>query len=264
MVFKKGGSVPRDTEFLYEGQPIEIVNQFNYLGVVFTCGGSLTSAHSTSAGQAQKAVYKLNKYLYKFTYISPKHKLDLFDKLVSPVLNYCSEVCGFVNDLSMERVHMQFCKKILGVKKSTQNDFIYGELGRVSFKTVHMYNIIKYWLKILRMDNKKYVYITYTMLKNDIERQENIRNWCSMLKDLLCSLGFVDAWIYQGVGDDKLFLYLVKQRLHDQFVQNWNTRLTNSSRAMFYRNIASFKFQPYLEYFTVHKFCQAQTRLRVS
>ena len=33
---------------------------------------------------------------------------------------------------------------------------------------------------------------------------------------------------------------------------------------MFYRNIASFKFQPYLEYFTVHKFCQALTRLRVS
>ena len=35
---------------------------------------------------------------------------------------------------------------------------------------------------------------------------------CSMLKDLLCSLGFVDAWVYQGVGNDKMF-YCFKQRL---------------------------------------------------
>ena len=125
---------------------------------------------------------------------------------MSPILNYCSEVCGFVNDLSIERVHLQFCKKILGVKKSTQNDFIYGELGRVSFKTVHLLNIIKYWLKILQLSSNKYVSISYAMLKDDLEQHENRRNWCSMLKDLLCSLGFVDAWVYKGVGNDNMFL----------------------------------------------------------
>jgi hypothetical protein len=45
-------------------------------------------------------------------------------------------VCGFAKDLTIERVHLQFCKKVLGVKKTTQNDFICGELGRFSFKTV--------------------------------------------------------------------------------------------------------------------------------
>ena len=34
-------------------------------------------------------------------------------------------------------------------------------------------------------------------------------NWCSLLKQLLQSLGFLDAWEYQTVGNSKLFLVLV-------------------------------------------------------
>ena len=66
--------------------PLEIVKRFKYLGVVFTVSGSFSEAQNTLAGQAQKAIFKLIKYLYKFTFISPKHKLDLFDKLVTPIL----------------------------------------------------------------------------------------------------------------------------------------------------------------------------------
>ena len=29
----------------------------------------------------------------------------------------------------------QFCKRLLGVKKSTQNNFVYGEFGRINFQT---------------------------------------------------------------------------------------------------------------------------------
>ena len=61
----------------------DIVKSFKYLGIVFTAGGSFSEAQSTLAGQAQKAVFKLNKYIYKFTFITPKHKLELFDKLIS-------------------------------------------------------------------------------------------------------------------------------------------------------------------------------------
>ena len=83
MVFRKGGTLPRNLGFYYNGVPLEIVKDFKYLGIVFT-GGSFSEAQSTLAGQAQKAIFKMNKYLYKFTFISPKHKLDLFDKLIAP------------------------------------------------------------------------------------------------------------------------------------------------------------------------------------
>ena len=52
--------------------------------------------------------------------------LELFDKVVSPVLNFGSDVWGFYKTSLVETVHFQFCKTHLGVKQSTQNDFIYG------------------------------------------------------------------------------------------------------------------------------------------
>ena len=46
------------------------------------------------SGQALKAIFKL---LYHFTELSPKHVLELFDKLITPILCYGSEVWGFSN-----------------------------------------------------------------------------------------------------------------------------------------------------------------------
>ena len=89
-------------------------------------------------------------------------------------------------------------------------------------------------------------------------------NWCSLLKQLLCNLGFYHVWLAQHVGYENIFLSIVTQRLNDNFVQNWNSRLRESSRAIFYRQISSFKFQPYLDNINVLKFCKALTQLRVS
>ena len=32
-------------------------------------------------------------------------------------------------------IHVSFCKQLLEIKTSTQNDFIYGELGRTDYYT---------------------------------------------------------------------------------------------------------------------------------
>ena len=127
-----------------------------------------------------------------------------------------------------------------------------------------MYKIIKYWLRILEMKQNKYVYIVYNLLKRDLELRPHKVNWCSNLKALLCSLGFYDAWLYQGVGDVEGFLKVVKQRLNDQFVQNWNSRLQQSSRARFYNTISIFRLQPYLDNVNIQKFSNALSRLRLS
>ena len=55
--------------FYYNGERLEYVKEFKYLGTVFTTGGSFAEAQNTLSGQAQKAIFKLNKYLYKFIYI---------------------------------------------------------------------------------------------------------------------------------------------------------------------------------------------------
>ena len=70
---------------------------------------------------------------------------------------------------SVESVHMQFCKNLLGVKQSTQNDFIYGELGRMSLKSHRYVSILRYWLKIVSLKENKYVKCIYKMMLSDIQ-----------------------------------------------------------------------------------------------
>ena len=264
MIFRGGGILPRDLKFYYNGIELAIVSSFSYLGIVFSTGGSFSECHKTLAGQALKAIFKLNRYLYNFTNITPRHKLELFDKLVTPILNYGSEVWGFAKAIQVERIHMSFCKQLLGVKTSTQNDFIYGELGRTDYYTKRIYIIIKYWFKVVYADERKYISQIYKVMLNDIRDNQNIKNWASLVKNTLANLGFLDVWLAQGVGDVSKFLTLLKQRLSDHFLQNWNYRLAESSRASFYRVIGTFKFQPYLDKVTTRKFRVALSKLRMS
>ena len=264
MVFRKGGALPRNLTFLYNGNQLEFVRSFKYLRIVFTAGGSFTETQNTLSGQAQKAIFKMNKYLYRFTFISPKHKLELFDKLVTPILNYGCEVWGFIQGNAIERVHLQFCKQLLGVKKTTQNDFVYGELGRTTLITKRYLYIVKYWFKILASEEQKYINIVYRMMLRDMELKPNAVNWASLVKHLLMSLGFYEVWLAQGVGDYKAFISVLKLRLSDNFIQNWHARLELSSRASFYTNVATFQLQPYLEKINIVKFQKAVSRLRVA
>ena len=113
LIFRKGGRLPNGLRFTYNGTEIEIVSKFSYLGIVFTSGGSCKEVQRTLAGQASKAIFVLNKYLYKFTFLKPSIILDLFDKLISPILNYGSEVWGFSKAPAIEAVHLNFCKNYL-------------------------------------------------------------------------------------------------------------------------------------------------------
>ena len=79
----------------------------------------------------------------------------------------------------------------------------------------------------------------------DIEENDRKINWALLVKRLFSNLGFYEVWLQQNVGDVKVFLSVVKERLQDNFIQNWNAELNESSRAVFNRQIASFQLSEY-------------------
>ena len=54
-------------------------------------------------------------------------------------------------------------------QKSTQNDFIFGELDRVSLQTSVFYTVINYWLKILENEQTMYVRYACQLMLSDLE-----------------------------------------------------------------------------------------------
>ena len=82
---------------------------------------------------------------------------------------------------------MHFCKKILGVKKSAKNVFVYGELGRTNYLSKRYIIIIKYWFKILRSPVNKYIKLVYNLMLHDLETLPNKVNWAALLRQLFMS-----------------------------------------------------------------------------
>ena len=60
-------------------------------------------------------------------------------------------------------MHLKFCKQLLGVKQSTQNYFVYGELGSYPLIVHRQYRIIKFRLKNLKGENRNFTMICYDM-----------------------------------------------------------------------------------------------------
>jgi hypothetical protein len=56
--------------------------------------------------------------------------LFLFDHMVTPIVTYGAELWGFEYNKNIEAVHIQCCKRLLGVKLSSPNSAVLGELGR--------------------------------------------------------------------------------------------------------------------------------------
>ena len=48
-------------------------------------------------------------------------QFKLFDTLILPILIYGCEIWGYENTKQLEKLHLQFCRNILGVRTTTPN-----------------------------------------------------------------------------------------------------------------------------------------------
>ena len=130
VVFRKRGRLYANEHWIYNDIGLEVVNDFNYLGVVFNYTGSFAMNQQTLSGKALKAMnVLLQKNVRSFDF-TPRTMYQLFDSFVASILSYCSEVWGYTKSKPLERIHLKYCKRILNVKPSTSNAGIYSELAR--------------------------------------------------------------------------------------------------------------------------------------
>ena len=161
MVFSRG-KLPRNLNFSLNGEKLEIVNGLNYLGIELSRTGNFKRGKQSIAGKATVAFYDVIKMGRKHG-LSVKIQLDLFDKMVKPILLYGCEVWGFSNNDIIEKVHLKFCKLLLHLKSSTSSYMIYGELGRYLLEIDIKSRIISFWAKLLSGKELKLSKIIYNL-----------------------------------------------------------------------------------------------------
>lgn len=266
LIFEKGRHTKY--EFYLYNEKLEIVTSFKYLGIYFFKDGNLARTQKCIAEHASKAMYRLFAIFNQYEFTT-REKCKLFDKLVSSVLYYSSEIWGFHIGKDIENIHTKFLRKLLCVNKSTNLIGLYGELGRVPLRVMRKVHLTRYWIKLLKLNDDSVTKIMYKMLKNDADNNisYNNTNWAYQIKTMINDIGLTELWINQDTltNNNTTYIMQIKQRLLDNYYQTWYTDIQSSQRLSSYaRYKTSLTLEPYLDIIMNKKYKIVLSRFRLS
>ena len=114
---------------------------------------------------------------------------------------------------------------------------MYGETNRFPMYINSAVQCIRYWLKLLQLDETRIPFRAYRMLFELDCRGK--KNWVTDVRLCLYNYGFGYVRLNQGVGSVNEFIRIFRQRLIDCRWQNWNEHIQNSDRFDLYRSYGS-------------------------
>ena len=99
--------------------------------------------------KARKAMFKMFKYKHHLGQITPKLGLKLYDSLIKPIYDYCSEITMIDTNIeAIEKLHLSFLKGLLKVRKQKPTLAVYAELGRHPVAVDFENKSLKFWLRV--------------------------------------------------------------------------------------------------------------------
>ena len=208
----------RETQFnfTFNSDIITKVAKYKYLGLVFNenLNFKLTSEVLAEAGgRALGAIYtkyKSNKGFGYDTYTK------LFNSGVATVLDYGSCIWGFGTYDKINTVHNRAIRLFLGVHRFTSNLGINGEMGWLPSKIRRYMNIIRYWNRLINMDNFRLTKKVFLW-----DRNSRIKTWCSDVMGVLDGISMSDSF-EQNVEID---VQLVKDRWFNVCKDDWSNQV---------------------------------------
>ena len=256
MVFRNGGFLGRYEKWTYKTTQLEVVNKYKYLGYTLTTKLSETLACEEYIGKAKGKVFEILKTLWALGSMNTIIFFQLFDAQVKPMLLYAAEIWGVKEVNNIESAHMFACKRLLSLSDRTPNQMIYGETGRHPILIDAKLAAVRYWLKVMKMPESRLPKQALLSMKMKYERDrfDKRTGWYAGIHKCITDHGFTSIWENGGTSNESEFLKELKGAMVTQFKWEWQTKIYNSDRYMFYRTFKTFWYpEPYLNDITVKK-----------
>ena len=240
----------KNITFFYNEKTLECVDEFTYLGIVFTKKG-LTNKTVTARETASK------KAMFSFLTRCKKNllpidiQLDVFNKTVIPCMLYGGELWGYNNTDCLELVQRKFLKYALKLKTGTCTAFLYCESGYLPIEVEIKIRMVSFWVNLLIGRRDKFSYKMYLICLSLYRRGLVIFKWLDNVVSILNETGFSYVFIDQLNIDGKylknVLLPKIKIVVRDQAKQALFEKISQESDFPIYPNIVTFhKTQNYL------------------
>ena len=228
-----GSKAKPKLKFTLDGRELEIVNIYKYLGTYFNRSGSFLTTRKHLAQQARKALFLIYKRVNNLN-LPIDLIFKLFDHTIMPIMTYSAEVWGYEDNLILEKIHCEYIRKVLHLRKSTPKYMLFAETGRYPLEINIKTRMIAYWAKLITGKSSK---LSYQIYKYMLQLNNFESKWITQIKNILNQCGMQEYWLNQTDFVDKTTHLKIKQILLDQNLQNWNSTLQNSHKGRYYSNI---------------------------
>lgn len=253
-------------EFTYNGENIEIVSQYKYVGTIFSSDKKDHFSHNSEhlADKAQKALFAMNYHILKnVKYITPSLAIKMFDVHIMPILQYGAEIWAKCKPIDcMEKMYLKYLKYHFKVKRSTCTAALYSETGTFPLHIRHKFQMIKYWHRLLSLPDSHILKSVYNGMY-DLHEMGNI-NWCSKIKTILTEVDMIDVWEKQNM--DSKTLATVKEKLYKSFMDKIMFDIAENFPKLrtFKKFKGEYKLENYISELHDDRYIKAIFRFRVS
>ena len=174
-------------------------------------------------------------------------QIKLFDQTIIPLLLYGSEIWGPENCSIIEKLHTDFLRSILSVKRSTPLYMLYGELGRFPLMIHIKTRMVNFWLRLMHGNQNKLSYRIYKALLADHICGTYNHKWITFVESIFNETGFSYVWLLQNNHHPKNLNLVISERLKNQYFQVWADTVHHSGKSVCYRMFKnSINLEPYL------------------
>ena len=227
MHFRNKSKPLTEVNFVINGQPLECVGEYKYLGIMmdqFNDFVKTAELLASSAGRALGSVInkvKANKDLGFNSYTT------LVDNCVVPILLYGSGVWGSKSYKICENVLLRACRFYSGVHRLAPIPGIQGDFGWLDVKSRWTLESIRLYNRFTKMSNDR---LNKKVFLWDKELSEN--NWSSSLKTVLTDLELDVHWANNTV----ISMESAKSKIKTKFVRDWEHHCLTKDKLRTYRS----------------------------
>ena len=221
IVFNKSNRLIKSVSFHLNGISIDSVKEYCYLGIIISANGKFKRNFCNLKLKSMKALFSLRRLVSSDGCISVDIALDLFDRLIVPIMTYGCEVWGCeINQTKNFLDKISYSRFLLGVSKRAPINGIIGELGRFPVNFVVIKHMLKYWHRLVISDD--------CLLKSAYLSSMRYSNWGNYITDMLDK--YSESNIWSCICNFNSTLNTIQDNLCKDFCKSWFNDLFNDVR----------------------------------
>ena len=197
LVFNPRGIKIKNENFSVGGVPLEIADEYQYLGIKLKPSGSFKFAVNELFEKANKAWFAISNVLYQHKKLAVRKALQLFDSLIRPICLYAVEfwlpyiiikkgfdslsgLLKFWENFQPETLNQKICRMLLSVNKKCSRLAVLGELGRYPILIPALKLCLKYQFQIDHSDSNTFV----SQAMNEMKGSPHIESWYTRVEKI--------------------------------------------------------------------------------